>query len=360
MAHFPKPFWRSARNAWFVEINGKQQNLGPDREEAFRKYHEMMAMKVPVPTGSVIETIDRYLSWCQEHRAPDTFEWYRWRLQMFCKHIPKTLSVGQLRHFHIDEWLKTRPDWASGTKHGMARAVMRAMRWAKKKGYIDFDPVCEYEKPKAGKRTLVILPRTFSEIFELAGCKEFQDLLMFTWETAARPQETLAAEARHVDLPNGRLYFPPEESKGDEWPRIIYFSETAKEIAVRLMDQNPDGPIFRNSEGLPWSTDAVNCAFQRLQLRLGFKKLRQTQAVPKRSKPAERKKLLKLARQKGPKYCLYHLRHSWLDRALKRGVDALTCAILMGHRDPSTIAKVYQHISQSPEYLHEAAKKATA
>ncbi len=34
------------------------------------------------------------------------------------------------------------------------------------------------------------------------------------------------------------------------------------------------------------------------------------------------------------------LRHSWATHALERGVDALTVVILMGHRDPSTLAKV--------------------
>ena len=88
------------------------------------------------------------------------------------------------------------------------------------------------------------------------------------------------------------------------------------------------GTLFRNTDGAPWTTDAVNCAFIRVEKELG------------------------------PKYCLYHLRHSWLDRALRAGVDALTCAILMGHRDPSTLSKVYQHLSQSPEYRREAARRA--
>ena len=41
--HFPKPFYRKPRRRWYVQINGKQINLGPDRDEAFRLYHEMMA-----------------------------------------------------------------------------------------------------------------------------------------------------------------------------------------------------------------------------------------------------------------------------------------------------------------------------
>ena len=60
------------------------------------------------------------------------------------------------------------------------------------------------------------------------------------------------------------------------------------------------------------------------------------------------------------KHCLYHLRHSWLDRMLKAGTDVLTCAILMGHRDPSQIARTYQHLSQSPDYLRAALNKTAA
>ena len=33
MPHFPKPFYRKPRRRWYIEINGKQINLGPDRDE---------------------------------------------------------------------------------------------------------------------------------------------------------------------------------------------------------------------------------------------------------------------------------------------------------------------------------------
>jgi integrase len=56
----------------------------------------------------------------------------------------------------------------------------------------------------------------------------------------------------------------------------------------------------------------------------------------------------KRARELAPRYSLYALRHSWATNALKRGVDPLTVAILMGHQDPSMLARVYQHFSLSP------------
>ncbi len=68
----------------------------------------------------------------------------------------------------------------------------------------------------------------------------------------------------------------------------------------------------------------------------------------------------KRASQLAPKYSLYVLRHSWATNALKKGVDALTVAILMGHEDPSTLAKVYQHLSLNPEHLLEQARRAAS
>lgn len=37
--HVPKPFFRKGRNRWYVQLRGKQINLGPDKEEAFRQYY---------------------------------------------------------------------------------------------------------------------------------------------------------------------------------------------------------------------------------------------------------------------------------------------------------------------------------
>ena len=72
----------------------------------------------------------------------------------------------------------------------------------------------------------------------------------------------------------------------------------------------------------------------------------------------------KLARKKAselaPRYSLYALRHSWATNALKSGVDPLTVAILMGHKDPSMLARVYQHLAHAPEHMLDQAKKATS
>jgi integrase len=393
MKKFPKPWFRASRGVWYVTLNGEQHNLGPDQVKAFEKYKVLLnkptsVRRVTAKSDTIVAVIDKFLEWSREHRAAETYEWYRWRLQLFVDSIDKAMTVADLKHFHIDDWLHGHSTWSNGTKHGMVRAVQRALRWATKKGYIDRSPITDYEKPRPGKRNVVITREQFEELLGFIRHRPFRDLLVVTWETACRPQESLKVEARHVDLANARWVFPADEAKGEQWPRIVYLTDCALEITKRLMKQYPRGPIFRNTHGEPWTPYAVNCTFTALQHRMGRAEIKRRGTEPDEKavralipslKPtakingilrprtarelewqARTKLRNKLAKKHAPKYCLYHVRHSWLDRALKRGVDALTAAILMGHRDPSTIAKVYQHLGQSPDYLRDAAKKAAS
>ena len=57
------------------------------------------------------------------------------------------------------------------------------------------------------------------------------------------------------------------------------------------------------------------------------------------------------------RYCLYALRHSWATHALQTGLDGLTVAVLLGHADPSTLTRVYQHLAHNPEHLLHQAKR---
>jgi integrase len=338
---------------------------------------------MPAPAGdSLAAVLDKFLGWCEENRKSKTFEWYRWRLQLFGKHVGTQLRADELKHFHIDDFLTKYPSWSKGMKRTAARAIQRALRWAKKKGHVETNPVADYEKPPQGKRSVVISPERFREILSLSPSENFRELLEVTWETGCRPQESLAVEARHVDLENGRWFFPPDESKGEEWPRIVYLNDRALAITRRLMERHPTGKLFRNDRGRAWEPYAVNCCFCRVRIRMGLRRMKELGVAAERPPRFNRHKFKdaatlneartenqatlrrrkkereKLASKHAPKFCLYHLRHSWLDRAIKSGVDAMTAAILMGHRDPSMVAKVYQHASQSPAYLREAARKA--
>ena len=75
MPHLPKPFFRKPRNLWYVQLNGTQHNLGPDRDAAFAAYHNLMRKpqkKRYIRSESVVAIIDSFLGYTQKHRAPDT------------------------------------------------------------------------------------------------------------------------------------------------------------------------------------------------------------------------------------------------------------------------------------------------
>jgi hypothetical protein len=72
MPRKPKPWWRKDRGAWFVQINRKRYNLGPDKKAATLRYHQLMAepQKRTLPSSSVVVIIDEFLDWCQREREP--------------------------------------------------------------------------------------------------------------------------------------------------------------------------------------------------------------------------------------------------------------------------------------------------
>jgi hypothetical protein len=43
MKKFAKPWYRPSRGVWYVTLRGKQHNLGPARETAFRRYGQLIA-----------------------------------------------------------------------------------------------------------------------------------------------------------------------------------------------------------------------------------------------------------------------------------------------------------------------------
>lgn len=325
---FPKPWHRKGRG-WYVTLDGKQIKLGDDRDEAFDEYKRLLSRPetVPVNSEAVVALIDQYLDWCQKHRAEETYRWYRDRLQDFSRHVGRDLTISRMRPFHVQQWVDSKPGWSSGSRRNAIAAVKRVFAWAEEQGYVDRSPIARLKKPRCSKKDVIVPPEHYEEMLRLTRDEEFRDLLTVTWETGCRPQESLRVEARHVERTNQRWVIPETPGKPDN--RVVYMTDKAMRITERLMLKHPEGPLFRNKYGRPWTTDAVNCHFHRLKEKIGVR------------------------------YSLYALRHTWITRMLESGVDSLTVAFLAGHKDPSMLAKHYAHLSHNPKHLLEQARRAT-
>lgn len=388
MKKFPKPWFRPSRNTWFVTLGGRQINLGPDKNAAFERYKALLAKprQAHATSDSLAGIIDAFLEWTQKHRAAETYEWYRYRLQRFIERHTD-LQLGQLRPFHVQQWVDSY-ELSKTSRRNYLRSVKRCITWAVTQGYVEKNPIQHLEVPTGEAKEVLITLDEYQQLLSFIPDGPFRDLVVVTWDTGCRPQESLRVEARRLDEQNQRWVFARADSKGKKAPRIVYLTDQAMEITRRLALKNPEGRLFRNANGQPWTTDAVNCAFDRLRIRMGkaairdqgesfdddavrqfastLNKTRRTKGRVVDKTEAElrheaRKKLIAARASKlVPRYSLYALRHSWATRALQGGTDALTVAILMGHSDPSTLARVYQHLSHDPQHLLDKAKKAAS
>ena len=382
MPHFPKPFFKKSRGLWYVEVDRRQINLGPDRDAAFRRYHEIMSQ--PGEQKVSPESLAVIVDWVSKHRSPHTFEWYRYRLQRLLLKYPDMRSAD-LRVFHVERWVDEY-ELSVTSRRNYLRSIKRCCKWAVRQGYLKQNPIAELEIPTGQRKETYVGPEDFVQLLLMVPDQHLRDLMIVTYETGCRPQESLRVEVHHVDLENRRWVFPQSEAKGKLAPRIVYLTSKAFAVTQRLMLENPAGRLFRNRAGDLWTTDAVNCGFTRLQMRMGRLQMQESGEVVADDAVSElasllkptrccrgcevpktdaelrneaRKKLLdKRARGLAPRYSLYALRHSWATNALRRGVDPLTVAVLMGHRDPSTLARVYQHLSHSPEHMLKQAERA--
>lgn len=331
-----KPFYKNSRKAWYCEIGRKQHKLasGPKAETkqaAEDEYHRLMAGHEPITSkATAVELIDRFLIWTKDQRAGRTYDWYLQHLQSFANFIGSKLLVDSVKPYHVTNWLaKAYPNAGNTYRNGACRAVSRAFNWARKQGIISANPVSGMERPAAEPREAYLSPENWAKLIALVPDGPFADLLWFMRETGCRPHEARIVEAKHWDRDNRRFVLERKSSKGKKVRRVIRLNDKATEIATRSALKNPDGPLFRNQNGRAWTPDAVNCRFANLKPKVDF------EIFP------------------------YILRHSFCTDALLRGVDPLTVAILLGHKDASMVMKVYNHLIQNDEFLQKKLRQAT-
>lgn len=402
MARIPKPWFREDRHAYFVTIGGTRHNLGPDKKSADRRYHELMAQadepkpaptKPPlnsatahtIPTLKADDTLtvglvyEKFLDWCQKHRSTRTYEWSQDHIQKFCDHlkVARTMPATDLRPFHIVEWVDSRTTWGANQKRGAIVALTRPFNWAAKIGYIAVSPVRGVEKPTPTKRESHMTPEDFTTILSFVKDDPFRDLLTFAYEAGCRPQEARLIEARHLRLDQHRIEIPPLEAKGKKRWRVIYLSDKAEEMVIRLAKLRPTGPIFLNMDDNPWKAQAIVCRFQRLLVKLAGKDaalpplprfdrrnykeptaLAAARESHQKARVARRKKMAKLAREQETRVAMYDIRHCFATRKLKAGHDPITVATLLGHKDGAMLCKHYEELSRDGEHLRKAVNSA--
>lgn len=209
------------------------------------------------------------------------------------------------------------------------RAIQRGVNWAVEMGHIDKSPIAKVKKPTPVRREAYLWPKQYQQVLSLIRDEAFRDYVEILRHTGCRPKEARIVEARHCLWEDRCWVLPTNLAKGKMEPRTVLLSNRALEICRRRAELFPEGPMFRNLLGTPWTSNAITDRFRRLNAKLDFH------------------------------VTAYAIRHTFATDAILRGVDLVTIAKLMGHKNLKMLTEVYEHVSKRQDYLRKGLDQAT-
>jgi integrase len=328
---YPKPFYRTGRDAWVVQLGRRQLTLARGREnepEAWKAYHRLMAAEgqaAPSEDMTVALACDLFLDRAEQETSAGNYQQYRIKLQDFCDHHGHR-RVTDLRIKHLDAWIKAH-SWSASTVRGGITAVKACLNWCVRMGHVGSNPLKDAPRPKMGRRTRTVAPQE-REIVRGRFDEAFRDFLdALTW-TGARPGEVMHLEASHIDWVARHASLPGKTTDRTGLPVGFPLVPPMLELCRRLAEVNPTGPLFRNRDGNPWTPNAVRCRMRRMRSRLGIAGI-----------------------------TAYTYRHSYVTDALQRGIPLADVAALVNHRDIRTTMN-YNHIDERMDHLRSQAERA--
>lgn len=349
----PKPWYRSAKSTWYVELDGKQQFLGahPDGAAPPKKvagvwkppqaildaFYKLMACR-PAPSAaasprdvSVAVLCDLFLDHSKRHHSPETFDLYKLYLDRFAG-VYGRQPASSVKPFHVTRWLDAHPKWKASRRHA-ALAVKRAYSWADKQGVLSPSPLRGLDVAPNNRRTRVLTAAERNEILAAIRDTQFRQFVQALFETGCRPGEVARVTAADADLAAGVWVLARHKTaKKTGKPRVVYLTPAMVELTRTLAAKYPEGPLFRGPRGAkPFTKNGVRCRFRRLREKLPHLK----------------------------HFVAYTARHTYATQALVNGVGAAQVAELLGHSGVEMVAKVYGHLADQLAHMKEAARKAT-
>ena len=346
MSRPQKPWYRKQTGWWMVEISGKQEKLveGPKDEThrilAEEKFVELRKLRrmAPEEVGSrTADLIEAFLRHSRLHFAADTHRMNRYYLQIFaeaCGEVPareiKPLHVQRMIDDRVDPELKREKNekvWGETTVYNARKAAFRVFSWATEQKIITVNPLAGMKRPKPKPRQRAITDTEFWQLYANAG-DPLRDLLLALYLSGARPKEVRDLT---WDMVGDDRWTLPEHktAKKTGRSRVIFLPKELVELMSRLRREGRTGHVFLNTEGNPWTMDALRQQIARIRRKLGLAK----------------------------DLSAYLCRHGFGTRAILSGVDGQTLAELMGHSSQEMISQVYVHLADQHQHLKAAVNK---
>lgn len=204
--------------------------------------------------------------------------------------------VSSLTKADIDEWLEAHPTWKTSSGRRLRiQAVVIALNFGVDRGMIAANPLKGYKLPKIRSRTTYLTPEQEQAFIE-SSSRSFSTAVRVLIRTGMRPGIEFCHVARkHVQDYDDRMsiVFKPHETKTKKLRTILITDEWVIKTIRRLMQQYPEGPIFRTGRGTVWTRESLSSRFRKRRL-----------ALTKKGHTFDKD------------LCLYSLRHTFAHRCL--------------------------------------------
>ncbi|MBN2024266.1 MAG: phage integrase SAM-like domain-containing protein [Pirellulales bacterium] len=264
----PKPWFRKSTKTWYIQLDGRQVPLGKDKEEAHRKFHQLMGGRRS--SGQTIrrvdELFDEFLEHVKQNQSKGSYRLYRHHIRSFNVTI-QNKRVHDLCPHDVQRWVDGKK-WNPTTKRIAAKTIKIAFNWAVRQGLIASSPLAGLRLPAGLSRDVLVSPEQWGQILEEAD-GEFRDLLIVMRETGCCPQEVRIFEAAQVR--GDHIILAKVDSKGTKYNRVVWLTPTAQAIIEQQVAKYPEGKLFRNSQGRPLSGKLLTVRCGEIAKKLGIK-----------------------------------------------------------------------------------------
>lgn len=345
MPRTPRPWRRGGEGGhWYAKVGGRQVRLADRsagaREAMLRLREAIAAQEAGVEADATVSRcVYDYLDAREADLAagliePETLAIYARFLNLAAKRFEKT-PVSELRPTDVERWLAEagagatesgRP-WGRSTRALVGSLLRACLRWSLRHGLVSRDPLDGLRRDTVRVREEIITPEQ-GDALVAAADPAFADFLLALRLTGCRPIEARTLTADRVDLAAGTWEVRDKvRRKTGRDRRVVYLGPRGVELTRRRLEGlAPDGLVFVNGLGRPWTRNAVVNRMGLLRRRLGY----------------------------GPEATAYAFRHLFATDMLVAGHSAETVAKLMGHVSTAMVLRVYSKLGQRSEHLRGA------
>lgn len=338
-----KPYYFADRRGWYSTIRGQLVALadGPDdattKAAAYREFYRQMAAvgdaKRPKGGWTVDGLAEAFLAKCRrDGLTEDTVRLYLDHTNAFRREFG-TKRADAVEEDAVARWVADRMEsgrWGQATARGALAIVRRLYNWAVKAGHLAENPIKHIELPAMPPRKVVLSPEQYGAVVEATTDPEFRDFLEMLRESGARPKTVRTLEAREIDWAARTITQERHKTRRKTGRALVVrLTPRAVELCRAMADRWPDGPIFRNTDGNPWTRNAVRLRFARLRDALG---------LPKGGGS-------------------YSARHNFVTDCLQAGISVAATAALVGHTSTDMIDAHYNRLQERGDFLSEELAK---